>query len=474
MSLLNEMLRDLSQHQPVVDGAEGYDEQLLQASSITSKKQHAWVKLSIFFIVVFVVVLGASYVTKKLSGAQPVIAIEPNRVSAVHSQSEIIPVPVPVLVPVAVTSGQIKHVMPIASGAENTEAETAFIETASGDSENTILQNHMRDLLQQAERAMGMDRLTAPVEDNAYAYYQKILSMSADNSDAKEGLDKIAQRYLTKAREQAQLGNLAQAEALLQRASFVSARFVDAHTVEFSELSNQTLASQSTQELIDAPVVTQPARTESIKPFVVVEAVTKEAPSVSVVPNAGWKDEQLARHAQELIQKGKQNEAQTLLKNFVASEQKPALSAALLAELYIQQANTAAADIIIAQTNYLAVDVKAKLKAQIFSFQGDDAQAITVLEANLTAADLNEGYRSLLASLYHKTANYPQSILSYQRLMNSFGEKPAYWLGLALAYDGLSQPKNALQSYVRLREFPQLQEQVKQYTDQRIAALRSQ
>ena len=54
MSLLNEMLRDLSQHQPVVDGAEGYDEQLLQASSITSKKQHAWVKLSIFFIVVFV------------------------------------------------------------------------------------------------------------------------------------------------------------------------------------------------------------------------------------------------------------------------------------------------------------------------------------------------------------------------------------------------------------------------------------
>ena len=321
---------------------------------------------------------------------------------------------------------------------------------------------------------MGMDRLTTPVEDNAYGYYQKILSLNANNNEAKEGLDKIAQRYFTKAQEQAPLGNLSQAEALLQRARFVSARFVDAHTVEFSERSNQTSTEQRSQLLNEPPVIMQSAKTETIKPFVVAEAVSKAAPSVSVMPNAGWKDEQLARYAQELIQKGKPAEAQTLLKNFVASEKKPALSAALLAELYIQQANTAAADIILEQTNYLAVDVKAKLKAQIFSLQGDDAQAISVLEKNLAAADVNEGYRSLLASLYHKTADYRQSILSYQRLMGTFGEKPAYWLGLALAYDGLSQPKNALQAYVRLREFPQLQEQVKQYTDQRISALRSQ
>ncbi len=476
MSLLNDMLRDLSQRQPVLDGAEGYDEQLLQASSIASKKQYAWVKLSIFFVIVFIAVLSISHASKKLSGAQPVIAVEPNKTNTVHSQTEIVPVP-----SAAVTR--------IASGAEDTVAEIASIETASGDSGNTILQNHIRDLLQQAERAMGMDRLTTPVEDNAYAYYQKILSMSAEHTDAKEGLDKIAQRYLTKAQEQSQLGNFSQAEALLQRARFVSARFVDAHTVEFGELSNQTVAVQAAQQTTEALEIAQPAQTETIKPFVVAEAVakeavtkeavtkdavTKETPSVSVVTNAGWKDEQLARHAQDLIQKGKHAEAQTLLKNFVASEQKPALSAALLAELYIQQANTAAAEIIIEKTNYLAVDVKAKLKAQVLSLQGDDAQAITVLEKNLAAADVNEGYRSLLASLYHKAANYPQSILSYQRLINSYGDKPAYWLGLALAYDGLSQPKNALQAYVRLREFPQLQDQVKQYTDQRISALRSQ
>jgi len=464
MSLLNDMLRDLSQRQPVLDGTEGYDDKLLQASSIASKKRHAWIKLSIFFVIVFIAVFSINYSFKKLSKTQPVISTDP-KISLTKSPSERVSVPT-----AAVASAQM---------ASSTAAEPAAIEPALEKVENTVLQNHIRDLLQQAERAMAMDRLTTPIEDNAYAYYQKILSMSADNNDAKEGLDKIAQRYLTKAQEQAQLGNLSQAEALLQRAKFVSTRFVDAHTVEFAELGNQALAVQATQQAIDVPVIAQPAQTEAVKSFVVAEAVTKEAvakepPSVSVLPNAGWKDEQLAHHAQELIQKGKQAEAQTLLKNFVANEQKPALSAALLAELYIQQANSAAADIILEQTNYLAVDVKAKLKAQVLSLQGDDAQAITVLEKHLAASDVNEGYRSLLASLYHKTANYPQSILSYQRLMNSFGEKPAYWLGLALAYDGLSQPKNALQAYLRLRDFPQLQDQVKQYTDQRIAALRSQ
>ena len=467
MSLLNDMLRDLSQRQPVLDGAEGYDEQLLQSSTIASKKKYAWVGLSIFFAVIFIVVLGISYVGKKPSAANPIAAVEPKKIATAQSQNKAVSAPL--------TSSPIAATVPIVASAENVVAESTQ-EVTPEQTENRVLQNHINDLLQQAERAMVMDRLTTPVEDNAYAYYQKILSMSADNNDAKEGLDKIAQRYLTKAQEQSQLGNLAQAEALLQRARFVSARFVDAHTVEFGELSNQTLGVQGSQQVTETRAITQPAPSETIKPFVVAEApsVVKEAPSVSVVPNAGWKDEQLARHAQELIQKGKQIEAQTLLKTFVASEQKPALSAALLAELYIQQANTAAADIILEQTNYLAVDVKAKLKAQILSLQGDDAQAISVLEKNLAAADVNEGYRSLLASLYHKTANYPQSILSYQRLMNSFGEKPAYWLGLALAYDGLSQPKNALQAYVRLREFPQLQDQVKQYTDQRISALRSQ
>ncbi|GGY67881.1 hypothetical protein GCM10011613_10120 [Cellvibrio zantedeschiae] len=460
MSLLNDMLRDLSQHKPVADGpvvnvGEG-DELLLKASSFAKKKQQAWIPLAIFFVIVFVAVLSANYLLHR---------------PANHSG------PVPKAAESA-ASNKISHALP-ASAKSVPEVEASNVENVEKNSPNlsaekevtSDLQNHIEDLLLQAERAINMDRLTAPVEDNAYGYYQKILTMDANNLAAKEGLDRIASRYMAKAQEQINSSNLQQAEALIQRARFVSERYVQAHEISTGANGGQSVAQLNeavANESASVSVQAEQSIKETIKPFSVTEA-----PAVSVTPNAGWKDEQLAHHAQELIQQAKHSEALALLKAFVTTEQKPALSAELLADLYIQQGNTQAADIIVEKASYLPVDVKAKLKAQILGAQGDEAQAIAVLEKNLSSADANESYRSLLAILYHKTANYQQSIISYQRLLNSFGDKPAYWLGLALAYDGLSQHKNALQAYQRLREFPQLQEQVKKYTDQRIAALRS-
>lgn len=460
MSLLNDMLRDLSLGHPVIDGVEGYDDALLQSSSIAQKQSQSWFKLVLLFVVIFALVLGINYVAHKFFLSTNEKSAAPEHVKTADIKN----------------TPAVTHLSAAAVIEQNTVAvqtnvtPSIEVDKTTEDAINVELQNHINDLLMQADRAIGMDRLTAPIEDNAYGYYQKILTMDVNNSDAKEGLDKIASRLLIKAQEQMQLGNGSQAEALVQRARFVSARFVQAHEIASSDASNASATEFTRQPTVEtqvAPQTIQP-KSETIKPFIVAEAQT-----LSVLPNARWKDEQLAQHAQSLIEKGQQAEAQTLLKNFIAAEKSPALSATLLAEIYIQQANTAAATIIAEKASYLPVDVKAKLQAQILSLNGDDAQAITLLEKNLSAADNNEGYRSLLASLYHKTANYQQSIISYQRLNNSFGEKPAYWLGLALAYDGLAQHKSALQAYQHLREFPQLQPRVIEYTDQRIAALRS-
>jgi len=458
MSLLNDMLRDLSQHKPVADGAEGYDDALLHSSTLAQKKQQPWIGLLILFVVIFVAVLALHYFFhKKPNLAKPVLAQTSNKANLSADAAN--------------TSSLASTLKP--ESVPPVVHEEIKTEPQDSPSENPFaieLQNHIDDLLQQADRAIGMDRLTAPVEDNAYGYYQKILGMSPDNTDAKDGLDKIASRYLMKAQEQIKLGNPAQADALIQRARFVSARYVQAHEISLNEMDSQQAPAINTQASVaETQTSNQPVQTtETVKSFEVAEA-----PVISVAPNAGWKDEQLAQHAQELAQQGKQTEAITLLKNFIATEQKPALSTALLGDLYIQQGNVTAAEIVVEKATYLAVDAKTKLKAQILSANGDDVQAIALLEKNLSDAENNEAYRSLLASLYHKTANYQQSIISYQRLINSFGEKPAYWLGLALAYDGLSQHKSALQAYKRLREYPQLQEQVKKYTDQRIAALGS-
>ena len=462
MSLLNDVLQDLSKRPPVADGSEGYDE-LLQSSSVAKPQKASSAKLVWLFIIIFASVLAINVIASRFATNRP------TSIAAQDNSSQITQLPNSAA---AISSAASANVPAPTAQSADVDAST---EITSDDPVNIELQNHIDDLLLQAERAMGMERLTAPIEDNAYSYYQKILAMSPDNVDAKDGLDKIASRYMLKAQEQKNLGNLVAADALIQRARFVSARFVQAHEITLAEATSSFSADFSadapakSEQALPAELSAKEGRTETIKPFEVAEAK-----SVSVVPNAGWKDEQLAIHAQELISKDKQEEALNLLKNFVASEKSPALSAAVLADLYLQQGNPAAANIIVEQITYFPADVKAKLKAQILSAGGEDAQAILILEKHLAAAEANESYRSLLASLYHKTANYQQSVISYQRLITSFGEKPAYWLGLALAYDGLAQPQSALQAYQRLRDFPQLQAQVKQYTDQRIAALRSQ
>jgi MSHA biogenesis protein MshM len=130
-------------------------------------------------------------------------------------------------------------------------------------------------------------------------------------------------------------------------------------------------------------------------------------------------------------------------------------------------------EILERDADYLSPVTIAKITAQRLAAQGDTAAAISVLEQQLSAAENNEQYRALLASLYHKTGQYQQSVLSYQRLLKNDNEKPAYWLGLALAFDGLTQHNNALQAYQHLQQFTALQLPVKTYIDKRITALRN-
>ena len=499
MSLLNDMLRDISQRHQVQDGA--YDDSLLKATSFARAKPNTWLGAALIFISVFVVVCALNYcwhhyvkhttdlTAPSAASAAPlaVVAEKTNKPSANANRSSI-----PAVTPLVVTKIDVE------------------------------LQARIDELLRQAERATSMDRLTSPIEDNAYGYYQKILTLSPNNEQALQGLDDIAARYLAKAQEQQQLGNTQQMEALIQRAKFVAPDFVrdqvgvrlapdvnlpvENGVQDLGSAQNANVGSGQVQTVNDSEA--PPAIHESIKSFKVTEAPHSEIdsqetinsqqlapeqeqepelarkpestrkletnPKLEVTPNAGWQDQQLAQQARELMQQGKSPQAITLLKNFIVTEPAPQRSTSLLLDIYLQQGNDAAAEILLAHATYLPAVSIARYKALILSARGDNAGAISLLEKNLSAAEADEDYRALLASLYHKTGNYSQSVLSYQRMLRSFGDKPAYWLGLALAYDGLSQPADALQAYTHLREFAQLQPQVSTYIDQRIAALRSQ
>jgi len=70
-------------------------------------------------------------------------------------------------------------------------------------------QQKITDLLEIAEAHMSIQRLTAPPGSNAYAAYREVLQVHPDNSAARAGLKRIADRYLLMAKERLESGDTA-------------------------------------------------------------------------------------------------------------------------------------------------------------------------------------------------------------------------------------------------------------------------
>jgi len=77
-------------------------------------------------------------------------------------------------------------------------------------------QQKITDLMEIAEAHMSIQRLTAPPGSNAYAAYRAVLQVHPDNSAARDGLKRIADRYLLMAREKLESGDRAGAWQLLE------------------------------------------------------------------------------------------------------------------------------------------------------------------------------------------------------------------------------------------------------------------
>ncbi len=68
--------------------------------------------------------------------------------------------------------------------------------------------NEIVALNQQAEAAINNDRLTKPVANNAYHYYQQVLVLDNNNLQARQGLKAIAEAYAVQATHAANEGRI--------------------------------------------------------------------------------------------------------------------------------------------------------------------------------------------------------------------------------------------------------------------------
>lgn len=203
------------------------------------------------------------------------------------------------------------------------------------------------------------------------------------------------------------------------------------------------------------------------------DAIAAEAgdPSLFIAPNRAWQDQQFAAKAREAFQAGQVEQTVVRLEDFIASHLPAAESTRLLLDIFCMQENTAAAQQLLTQANYLSPETQTYYAAKIALLNNNVDEAIALLESSLVAAENDENYRALLAGLYQRSGMNLEAASHYRRLLSVFGEKPAYWLGFALAQDALNKSQLALQAYQRVNQYSDLQPQVRAYVEQRLIAL---
>lgn len=111
----------------------------------------------------------------------------------------------------------------------------------------------LRVLLHQGERALADDRLLTPEDDSAYLFYTRALELAPQSPDAREGLERIVERYIDLTRLAIERGQWARARSMLGRATVVDRTHIGIRTMR-EQVAMLSRAERLTLELTSAEV----------------------------------------------------------------------------------------------------------------------------------------------------------------------------------------------------------------------------
>lgn len=470
MSLINDMLRDLDRRgsrNPKDSGTESgalAGERLAAKSGSGYRSLSSWLPALMAFLVVAALVLWERNragdeqraQNNTAEGGQQNTAPVTENSSNSEAAGELILVP---------------NFYPELLAAMEPPAEDETVDYSS------VIEQLMRD----ADRALERDRLTSPIEDNAYARYQQVLELEPEHLGARRGMARITRRYLDLAENYIERGNALRAEVLLRRAQTVQAQHADIPAVakRLAALKEQGSSVQQNPESA-APMnrAAEPTALLASDDMGLNDQATAQASQLEVKPNAESVDRLAVQEARQLIRQGRQHSARLRLEKLLEQYPTSPQSAALLANIYLEQGDLNSASQLLAKGEFIPVDERTQLQAQLALAQGQPELAIDLLEQQLGLATENESYRAMLAGLYYGADQHAEAASHYRRLLDSFGAKPAYWLGLALALDAQDMHLSALEAYRRAQASgyydAEGQSEVRDYIERRIATLERQ
>lgn len=322
--------------------------------------------------------------------------------------------------------------------------------------------------LARAEAALGDDRLTLPAHDSAYLYYQRVLAADPGNAEALAGIKRIAARYGELANAALAAGEPAQARRYWHLALRVEPGFAPAtEALAALDKAPPTAAVPAARERHSEPLAAA-----ATKPAAILEE-DGAGDGTAVQLSLDSREQQQVQRAQQLAAEGDAQAARRLLQALV-DETDPARSALpqarrTLLGLYLQAGDRAAAEALIVEP--LSEEAQACLRARLLVDDNRQAEALALLEAARVARGEDEACRALLAGLYHHTGQYASAQHHYQRLMERFGERARYWLGLALALDARQSYSAASVAYQRVLQSRDLTPTLQTFARDRLAQL---
>jgi serine/threonine-protein kinase PpkA len=137
-------------------------------------------------------------------------------------------------------------------------------------------QEQIDALLHTAQAALVDNRLALPADNSAYYYYQKVLELDPDNSQARDGVTHIAERYLALAKKAVEKGQHTKAKQYVQLGLSVQSDHPDLVSLDTKMKRSEQRSAPSSQR------VTQKGPTEPREPA--ARKTSQQAPAEQNTP----------------------------------------------------------------------------------------------------------------------------------------------------------------------------------------------
>ncbi|MDO3388178.1 hypothetical protein QWI17_20195 [Gilvimarinus sp. SDUM040013] len=195
---------------------------------------------------------------------------------------------------------------------------------------------------------------------------------------------------------------------------------------------------------------------------------------LAVTPTLESLDQRAAQSARAALQDGDRSLARRLLLEFLteqaARDQWPPQSRRLLAQIYIEADELARVESLMPAA--LPAQQAAYLGAQLAQERGEYDTALQILEVNYSSAlEQDETYRALMAGLYQRLSRSAEAEAHYRRLLEAFGSRTRYWLGLAVALDRQGEFGSAATAYRQALQSRDITAALQQFIETRLQQL---